>query len=331
MLPNVNVCVETCPTGYTGQELSCIGGSIEIEFVFNDKSIALSSNDVNTHVSGTPEKDPRPLWKRGMYFDGNDEIGIQNVQLNSVITLEFWIRPESDGKLLEIGPNYVEFGLTEYAPSYYLISLFTAVRFSRTKWTHVAYIVNNYDLTFYIDGVDAGSKSLDTVLIDKLDYTHDIGIGYVGFLYSVVIKNFVDVDFDIDEYYICSPLDECANCPKNVCLSECENNYYVNEGGTCSLCLDDCTYGCIRGTDCRKCSDILCNTCDGYDTCNTCVSGAAMTDGTCACLNDTFYDVETDRCGDCKDNCATCTDDPDDCTLCDQGFYMEDSECLPCA
>ena len=59
---------------------------------------------------------PKPMLSRGVYFDGNDYMTVNNLKLNTKFSLEFWIRVQGNGQLLLVGNSYLIFGITTFKP-----------------------------------------------------------------------------------------------------------------------------------------------------------------------------------------------------------------------
>ena len=91
----------------------------------------------------------------------------------------------------------------------------------------------------------------------------------------------------------------------------------------CIQCEAGCTTGCLRTTDCRNCSDQLCDSCETWDECTQCIGTADLQDdGTCECKEDTTYSFDSKKCGDCEDFCNVCETGTLDCQECENGFYI---------
>lgn len=107
-------------------------------------------------------------------------------------------------------------------------------------------------------------------------------------------------------------MNNCDECEVPSTCTECEEGYYLNEDGLCSLCSALCET-CTLKEECQSCK-----TEDPY---NALLFGDS-------CIND---------CSVVQDHCVECIQSPDshdevDCTECDYGFYLSDdhSECLDC-
>lgn len=192
--------------------------------------------------------------------------------LNHVFTLELWIRPYVDemenANLYTISPDFADFTLTNgdtptmvFDSQSYNVSTVLSRR-----WQNLAYVIDNTELSIYIDGLLMGQDTLTGLFIDKIENTHILGIGYIGFIAEVCIHQKVLVDFNLTEDHDCTEAFDCEICPKQQCLSNCEYDEYVDiETRECGKCEPDCVTGCMRPTDCTNCVDELCETCSLYE------------------------------------------------------------------
>ena len=262
-----------------------------------------------------------------MDFDGNDSIELQNLILNSVLTVEFWIRPESPGQLLAIG-DFANAYLGTVLPSFLIDGvIYEATTQWTTNWANLAYVIENKSLKIYLNGNEILDTNMTSPIIDSPENGHIVGTGYIGYIYSIHIKNRIVSDWDIDPDHSCNALWDCETCPKDVCLSECAENEFIEVDRSCSACSDSCNAGCMRSTNCRLCLDPYCTTCDEYGRCLQCISGA---DGDpCQCINNYQYNSETDKCGECSLHCSKCLYGA--CSKCDDGYYFEGTECQACS
>ena len=106
LIANHTICVPECPTGYTANFSSntCEGTSPYLAYVFlfdQNELDYTANNGITRHVSGNSEggiqardaHDPIPLYKRGMYYDGEDNYSeILDATLNPDFTIELWVR-----------------------------------------------------------------------------------------------------------------------------------------------------------------------------------------------------------------------------------------------
>jgi hypothetical protein len=169
-----------------------------------------------------------------------------------------------------------------------------------------------------------------------------LGETFVGYIYQACFSTYAMPVFDISTAHSCVDMYECATCPETVCLSTCKWDEHIDpDTKECGECLDECSDGCVRGTDCRLCLELLCDDCPIWSTptdtveCGTCVPGTE-TDASNACQCETdkqFYEL-TEECGTCPDECESCNR-TDNCTACLDGYYLDTANdpqvCPPCA
>jgi len=83
---------------------------------------------------------------------------------------------------------------------------------------------------------------------------------------------------------------------------------------TCGECDASCTNGCVRNDHCGLCTSYECQTCNGFDssdTCSACYTGKtdSVAAPNCQC-NDhptgQWYSTVTDACQQCHPNCSSC-------------------------
>ena len=197
---------------------------------------------------------------RGLYFDGDDQLDMIGLVLNTSFTLEFWIRPyiteSPNASLLTVNDDYANFGFISNSLALeFEGDVLNSSRQIFKDWTHIAYVIDLTSLSLYINGTTTveDTLTLKSVVADQLEYTHVIGIAYTGFLYSICITqtnldNFTIVDG------LCT-INDCANCPADdVCLSNCEHDQTIDEETSeCLDCPDECAVGCVRDKDCGTC------------------------------------------------------------------------------
>lgn len=75
-----------------------------------------------------------------------------------------------------------------------------------------------------------------------------------------------------------------------------------------------------------------CERCEsGPNQCLSCKANSLLSiEGTCKCIESTFYDAVTEQCSFCHESCQTC-DRADTCLVCKEGFEKGDKLCHKCA
>ena len=344
MLADLNKCETQCPSGFTatGTPPTCTFDGDESAtycFEFTDKTLQLQSNNVRILPPTTAAHKPKPILNRGIHFDGDDTLTLENLFMNTKVTIEFWIRAESDGSLLAINTDYANFAITTSTTGLIMDSVTYAGDSVEKAWTYVVFKITSEAIPTVEITVNRSvmpAQDLSTYFIDMPTYLKVIGTDYQGYLYKICIKNYLETVSDIDANLQCVDVYESAVPPTGQCLSECEFDEYIEDDKSCGACKEECVDGCVRDTDCRKCTDLLCKTCDSFHTCKICIEGAEKTpapDGPCLCLDDTEWHHETDKCGECSDGCNICSPGDLCCEQCAEGFYAatpESCTCDPC-
>ena len=108
LFPESTICLDYCPTGIIADNEVCDDSDPKTScFTFDNKDTAYSVNGVTTFVPVDDDSTPRPVYMRGIYFDGDDTLQLNNLILNVSFSLSSWIRPDaSAGSLLEIVEHF---------------------------------------------------------------------------------------------------------------------------------------------------------------------------------------------------------------------------------
>jgi hypothetical protein len=95
-------------------------------------------------------------------------------------------------------------------------------------WTHIAYVITSgIDLSIYVNG-NQENFSHSPIIVGHSDDIHLIGQTYLGFLYSLCLRQRVFTEFDIDTSVPnCPTPNNCAFCPDKTCLSNCEFDQFL--------------------------------------------------------------------------------------------------------
>lgn len=119
--PGTDVCLPTCPTGYTANSITntCDGVAGQVLcFDFDCVSTSYPTTGSSSSVTGgvsvsagtsilpAPTNDPVPTYNRGLWFNGNAFMEFTSLKLSSNFTLRMWIRPkQANGVLFSINKN----------------------------------------------------------------------------------------------------------------------------------------------------------------------------------------------------------------------------------
>jgi hypothetical protein len=105
-LPNTDICGTTCPTmtSYDFGESTCDDTTEQsVCFEFDSKVFELDDQGTGVElVSLSSYQDPVPVYERGFYFSASSSFAVSNLVLNTKFSLEFYVRCEAAGSLLEI-------------------------------------------------------------------------------------------------------------------------------------------------------------------------------------------------------------------------------------
>ena len=83
LFPESTICVSYCPTGTIAENEVCDDADPQTScFTFDNKDTVQTINGAFTGLTEDDEYAPRPVYKRGIYFDGNDILIVNNLTLN---------------------------------------------------------------------------------------------------------------------------------------------------------------------------------------------------------------------------------------------------------
>ena len=170
------------------------------------------------------------MLDRGIFFDGDDTLSINNLVLNNVFTVEFWIRPYIDenpnASLLSVGESYADFRISDALPVFTFdgSDLESNSALGR-EWTQIVYELNQRTLKILVnEALDLeDTTTITNLFIDLMTNSHILGTNYLGFMYGVCLKNRISTDFTEDPG-----------------LSICNHDEYIAEDGSCEQCQDEC-------------------------------------------------------------------------------------------
>ena len=333
-------CLAHCPTGLSAENGQCDNpGLIHIEFnsldfergPFGIKGGSIEASDAN---------DPTPIYKRGLWFDGNDYLTLMKFLIGPSFSLTLWVRPVYNGDLL-----FIE-GLLQIKVQAAKIQLYCfdkmvlSSAFLLEKWNFMAYnVVFNKGLStvdFILNSSNiSGTVDIPRRFIDHPDAIHLMGNMfanqfsnfYTGFIYAIGISPMI-----INQWrFMSCGVNECDVCPQNICLSDCAWNEYMDEDNNCMPCDSNCD-GCVRAGSCLMNIDPLCLRYQDYDKCTNCIDNASKLTSSepCECVAPNFYSTLVSKCIICMENCEACTTE-NTCDVCDDAFYLDElDKCQPC-
>ena len=337
------ICINRCPTGTTESGKECVEiADFKACFDFDKDQIDYVSSVTEIRFQGGRTDadgevdDPIPVYRRGLYFDGDAFGEITGLVLNHSFLLEFWFRSQADGTIFSINKNdnsqagaedFIEIITVEryvilsgYRDGVVQGQVSTPEKFAEDEWTYYAVCsdlqddnVNNR-ISIYAKGISVAQNSFPAALIDQEAYSKLLGAEvdtglegnpfyanfFTGFIFNMCYHNSCDVELNYNGNPQCINEDDwCTECP-------------INPGGP-QYCLMHCAWNQYYDEDTETC--IPCNA-----DCVTCVHG-----GNC----DPCIDLECKSClnwEDCDDGgCganAEATGEDGEC-VCSEGFYFE--------
>lgn len=311
-------------------------------------------------------QDPYAIASRGYYFNGltsymsfvpNSNNNKQMV-ISPLSTIGMWVYPLQYSAILLSKKtagmaDYLKFGidsnghpivsiLLKLLPTIYNYTSPQTVALN--SWNHIGYgvnITNNYTLiTCYLNGVPDANYYVDKGHYEDLINSYLFSIG-AYFTTTTTLTNYFkgyinDIKIWNTYYNLASEVGTCTGCvcpsSTGVCISTCSLNQYIAQG--CQNCNSACTTGCVRGSDCNLCYDVLCSICTDFTSqgCTSCITNAnLLTSKACQCKTGTYLDSTTSTCPSCFPYCANCTSPKNgDCSACTSLSYLnpEPGVCL---
>jgi hypothetical protein len=303
-------------------------GTESLCFTFTEKTYGEPVGSVTLISEGT-SPDPLPVYMRGFYFDGTNELLAQNLILNPRFSVEMWVRADVFGYLFTTtyseGTMLLNFEIASVRqPKYsHLADVVNSTETPMGVWVKLSVTVDDTAAGLFVNGesIVIGSNTLTALFIDDVANRHLVGSGFTGFIYQVCFYQYV-ITPEVDNPS-CG-LDYCYPCASGLCLPECELNQNVTGypiGASCSDCRPECTDGCIRQTDCRTCLEKTCENCpEKYGTCKDCITYASKDDNDdCVCVNKVYLEEDA-VCGNCIVGCGSCVNSRA-CNECVDGYY----------
>ena len=322
------ICVENCPSGKTTSGNECSGHSKSkvLHYVFNktlnsppdltQKLKAFMGSDAK-YLHAYDDNDPIPVYKRGIYFDGNTKYvqlpanpaETTKVTFGNFHSIKTWLRAKSQSSSAcvaskESSAKYFSLTLDSalkptaqyrvrdiYDNSSFSLLTSSGKSLTSDKWhqliIHFQRSGRSSTATIFLDGSGSVTSYILKTYFDepsdllfKLGHSALDGTSFKGFIYEFVIFN-----------YLVTPTDPSSNpcycdlCTESGdCLNTCEYDEYILND-TCVNCLSECPNSCLDGEDCSLNPDPLCQDYSGFEAkdCIECVKLAEMTETGCKC------------------------------------------------
>ena len=350
------VCLSICPIGYTvrggvcnpdGDQIMRFTFSL-ITGMYNDSlhQIPAMTGKSSQFYPDLESDDPVPAKGRGIYFTGSSYLSLPNpmgtfLMLGLQNYIEFWLNPKEIGVLFdktdEQGPLLsikVNGNIEADIRIGSLIDYFICTNgLTLGSWIHVI-IAIEYPVKIYcyFNSVKSGISTLSSVpFMDTINNKAYIGCD------SSKINCFKGFVYEMNFYYALPNINTlvstmCGDCevclPGQGCFSNCNITQYLEYG--CTDCMQNCTNGCVRGSDCNLCQDPNCRDCLSFSSssCTTCIGGYAMQSSGCVSCNTTqFFNNQTGTCENCKNPCIECLNDTV-CTGCTGNSTLKSGTCI---
>ena len=333
-------------------------------------SIPVLTGKDNSFYPNYDSSDPIAAIGRGYYFNGVSSYmqlpphtydGGKELTLAPKFTMAFWVNPKLFGKELfdkKDSSNIAIQHLRLEIHSNYLYVVMESITYTLNantnsdEWSFLVFKTytesGNYKISFSVNGNTSPAENLQNNFYQDATtgYVSNIGAYYHatnlmslffwGFLWEFRIYN---TDYDTSSLLQSSGcLGGCIYCPSNnlgQCLSTCDiNEYWDDPNSSCKQCHPNCQEtGCFRDdSSCNLCSNQLCETCDSFSTCQTCIPNASSSSD-CQCDPGYAWNSVTESCDEssttCTSNCDSCTTLAfNQCTQCLTNYYLVYGMCL---
>ena len=334
-------CVIQCPLGFFVQGSNCNPGAslfLDLSLDVIKSKVADSANKVvfTTGASGlfypgVSPYNPLPTLQRGYYFGASAYMSSSAFEMTYNFTMVFYIKINSLGTIMskDILTILAESSLL-YLEIFSNVLVFMDYAADRTLW-----IVLDMSLWKGIDQIQHSviqigpsqtssySSNLYSSSMTSL-YLGSLTSSFTGFIWRFQIYSSIT---DVSAI----TLRQCASSADTSCVNVCSYTNYIAQYPSCQSCTMSCANPvCRRGTDCSLCINVLCASCDNYNTCLTCMSTAVLNAATsvCQCAVGTYWDINTLSCSACASNCPSCTGPSLSECLCSESSYMSAGECV---
>ena len=288
----------------------CTGDDVAFCFSFDSKVIEQTVDGVSVVLSAVENENPVAVYMRGIYFDGQDILKFDNLILSTQFTLEFWVRYEGDGSLWSIH-DLCQFSLAANYPNIIQESdsIVIDLEVFKNTWTHISYQIEGRTLRSQYRVCLNEANCEDGFLYDRMiihQYeSHVVGTGYVGFIWSICVNQYLKQSFHVSNPSECLA-NQCVSCPPNECLYECAVNETWDSGTLSCISCESCDL-CVHPNKCANCIDELCAECSNYDACDSCLDNAEVVDFEMCECNLHFYQAQENNCDPCPSTCQQCT------------------------
>jgi hypothetical protein len=91
-----------CPSGLDKTAGECVQAEVDHCYVFDDKDWTVTVGGITAVLDADEQQHPRPIYNRGLYFDGDDYIKFDQLLLNTHAAIAIWAFPDSYTNLFTI-------------------------------------------------------------------------------------------------------------------------------------------------------------------------------------------------------------------------------------
>lgn len=322
---DLNNCLTDCPSGFTVSSEKLQDNSSFNKCTLDNSSILeVSMKDLqiqydlgNTKVYGV---NVLPQYKRGWYFDGTAYATLPlDVIYNVNFSIEIWLRVDDASKTSTIISKYhdkdilhlyIEDSTLKLKASFSSFNDLSNAseenlilcEISSKQWTRlgIEFIYQDYDTTL---NVYNQTQILNSITIPNKHFSdelEDFSLFTLGAYYKSPLsitqyfQGFIASFNTTNSKY--SPSFSSDNCiSPDFCISDCDlDSYPMKEG--CGICKSSCKNGCANFSKCTQNIDPLCLSYSNFDACNVCEEYSYLKDGTCNCVDGSFYDPDSNSC-----------------------------------
>lgn len=328
-------CISSCPLGFISSNSICtnsFGKIIDIKLdSIQDQVQSLCSDiifstgpDTNFYPS-TTINDPIPSLQRGYYFKSTSYMQSSDLILNYNFTMIFYIKVLSGGVIASKesfslnSKTSLDLKISSSSFSYLPI---------RSDWIKISlYVHTDYTekitctIKVNTDANQVFTASSDIFLDDNSGlYLGSPSESFNGFLWKYQV-------FSNELAIIAYTVNACTTSTSTDCVNNCDFSKYFF-GNECVNCLDECTDGCARDSDCNLCNDYYCSSCSGFNAiCSICKTSFTLINGVCACNDEYFIDEISGYCLKCDPKCKTCKGTSTYCVECSSSMIFDANTC----
>ncbi|OMJ94432.1 hypothetical protein SteCoe_2488 [Stentor coeruleus] len=353
---NCESCVdyETRTCDKCSNSLSGSSNNIYCDFTFNKILYTQQTDDYGntiyfvvpgiSYAPGSQYKVPVPLAFRGYYFDVLSVAQSTSISLTDTFNITIWICQIGYGHIFTMD----NFKVFSNSTGTYISNNYTFTNNSGTynqnnvfffnlrcnAWTilrikkYMQGGMNYISLDFY---PYQGFTIIEPISCRFLNGNFTLGKpsssinSFFGFIYRIAIYS--------GDSIIVSKIDFCVNSKQSNCLWNCPYGTYLDSNGVCTNCKYNC-FACRNSNDCTQCANSICQNCQDYLTCTSCIKNGYLSQDLCYC-NDQYTNqllvngtTECSEKSECFENDSRYRVDSCCYTSCPKGYTLSNQECI---